>query len=238
MEPMSFERAVIAEAEARAAALGGDPTHTVAAVAVDAHGRVHHGVNVFHFTGGPCAELVVLGVAAAAGASPLLAIAAAGDRGRGLIAPCGRCRQAMLDLQPDLLVAVPTGDGPRMRTVAELLPDAYRHPDALGPRVLRFRRDYEEAVRTGAKRRTVRWNETVPVGPVLCVFEDDPAWPTLAGEVTAVVRRPLAALTPADVGLEPGADMAEYAVSLRGHYPGMPEDAVVDVVEFRVDPAR
>ncbi|HEY5247952.1 MAG TPA: cytidine deaminase, partial [Dermatophilaceae bacterium] len=38
--------------------------HTVAAAAMDANGVIYPCVNVYHFTGGPCAEVVVLGVAA------------------------------------------------------------------------------------------------------------------------------------------------------------------------------
>src|SRR5690242_2721178 len=41
--------------------------HTVGAAARAADGRIFGGMNVFHFTGGPCAELVVIGIAAAQG---------------------------------------------------------------------------------------------------------------------------------------------------------------------------
>lgn len=125
MRPSEPDQQVIAAAEARARTLGENANHTVAAAVIDSDGRVHEAVNVFHFTGGPCAELVALGVAATAGAPRLLAIAAAGDGGRGLIPPCGRCRQVLLDQHPDILVAIPTADGPVMRPVGELLPDAY-----------------------------------------------------------------------------------------------------------------
>ena len=39
---------------------------------MDTSGKIHTAVNVCHFTGGPCAELAVMGVAAAAHAGPLL----------------------------------------------------------------------------------------------------------------------------------------------------------------------
>lgn len=129
MDPFKSGRAVIEAAEALAGELGLNPNHTVAAAALDTAGRIHTAVNVYHFTGGPCAELVVLGVAAAAHAGPLVAMAAAGDGGRGIIPPCGRCRQVMLDLHPDLLVAVPTQEGPEMRAITTMLPEAYRVPD-------------------------------------------------------------------------------------------------------------
>src|SRR5690242_1035495 len=63
--------------------------HTVGAAARAADGRIFVGMNVFHFTGGPCAELVVIGAAAAQGAHDLRTIVAVGDRDRGLLAPCG-----------------------------------------------------------------------------------------------------------------------------------------------------
>jgi cytidine deaminase len=87
MKLFESELSVIAAAENLAATLGNDPNHTVAAAAMDAAGTIHTGVNVYHFTGGPCAELVALGAAAAAGAGPLLTIAAVGNEGRGLIPP-------------------------------------------------------------------------------------------------------------------------------------------------------
>lgn len=128
MDPLDSELRVIAAAEKLAGSLGADQNHTVAAAAMDTTGRIHTAVNVYHFTGGPCAELVVLGVSAAANAGPLLTMAAAGDRDRGLIPPCGRCRQVMLDLHPDLLVAVPEAGKPVMRPIGALLPDTYFFP--------------------------------------------------------------------------------------------------------------
>ena len=59
--------------------------HTMAAAAMDADGVIYTGVNVHHFTGGPCAEVVVLGVAAAAAAAPLITMVAVGSDGRGIL---------------------------------------------------------------------------------------------------------------------------------------------------------
>jgi len=41
-----------------------------ASAAMDINGGMHTGVNVFHFTGGPCAELVAIGAAAGRTADP------------------------------------------------------------------------------------------------------------------------------------------------------------------------
>lgn len=66
MQPLEAEQQVIDVAEALATTLGENPNHTVAAAVMDIDGRVHKAVNVYHFNGGPCAELVALGVAATA----------------------------------------------------------------------------------------------------------------------------------------------------------------------------
>lgn len=45
-----------------------DLAHAMAAVGRDAAGRIHVGVNLYHFTGGPCAEFVAIAAARASGA--------------------------------------------------------------------------------------------------------------------------------------------------------------------------
>lgn len=107
------------------AALIGSGYHSVAAAALDSEGRVITGVNLYHFTGGPCAEMVAM--ANAAGRT-LVRIVAVGDDGRGVIPPCGRCRQIMLDLHPGIEVVLAQGVVP----IAELLPSPYRWSEATG----------------------------------------------------------------------------------------------------------
>ncbi|MFF2502329.1 cytidine deaminase [Streptomyces sp. NPDC058067] len=99
--------------------------HTVAAAARAGDGRIITAVNAYHFTGGPCAELVVIGAAAAQGAYELETMVAVGDRDRGVIPPCGRCRQALLDYFPALKVIVGTGERLRAVPVGDLLPESY-----------------------------------------------------------------------------------------------------------------
>jgi cytidine deaminase len=121
-EELELARRAGALADARA----DGETHSVAAIARAGDGSEAVGMNVFHFTGGPCAELVALGALAAVTDSPLARIVAAGDRGRGVLAPCGRCRQVLLDLHPDAEVIVPGADGvAEIVGVPELLPGAY-----------------------------------------------------------------------------------------------------------------
>ncbi|MFF8593322.1 cytidine deaminase family protein [Streptomyces sp. NPDC015220] len=104
---------------------GDGEVHTVGAAVRDVLGRTFGGINLYHFTGGPCAELVALGHARAAGARELSVIVAVGDRGRGVLAPCGRDRQVLLDHHPGIHVLVPTPDGVRRAAVADLLPHGY-----------------------------------------------------------------------------------------------------------------
>lgn len=101
---------------------GGDGMHTMGAAVLDANGTMHAGVNFYHFTGGPCAELVALGAARAAGALEPQAVVAVGNQGRGIKSPCGRCRQIMADSYPQLRVIVQTQDGPRSIGIRQLLP--------------------------------------------------------------------------------------------------------------------
>lgn len=99
--------------------------HTVGAAIRDSEGKLHAGVNVHHFTGGPCAELVALGAARASGARDLNTIVAVADSGRGVMAPCGRDRQVLADYHPGIRVLVPTPDGVRSVAVLDLLPLRY-----------------------------------------------------------------------------------------------------------------
>ncbi|WP_166785863.1 cytidine deaminase [Cryobacterium sp. TMT1-62] len=94
---------LIAKAKAKAEEAIGANTdvergvHTVGAAVCDATGHIHVGVNVYHFTGGPCAELVALGSARTSGARELTAIVAVGDSERGAKTPCGRDRQVLAE---------------------------------------------------------------------------------------------------------------------------------------------
>lgn len=127
-------------------------TDQVGAAALSADGHtIFTGINVTHFNGGPCAELVVLGTAAAGGCGTpgtLTHMVAVRNDGVTVLSPCGRCRQVLMDLHPDIRVIVDTRTGKRgppgeaapvkepgglgsLRVVSmdELLPFAYRKAD-------------------------------------------------------------------------------------------------------------
>jgi cytidine deaminase len=101
-----------------------DGAHTMGAAVRAADGRVFAGVNLFHFTGGPCAELVALGAARAQGAREITTIVAVGNHGRGVFGPCGRDRQVLLDYYPGIRVILPTELGLRAVRIGALMPFA------------------------------------------------------------------------------------------------------------------
>ena len=99
-----------------------DGVHTMGAAVRAADGRTFVGVNLYHFTGGPCAELVALGAARAAGARELTHIVAVGNHGRGVKSPCGRDRQILADYYPGIRVILPSPAGLQSILAGELLP--------------------------------------------------------------------------------------------------------------------
>jgi cytidine deaminase len=106
--------------------------HTTAAAARTSKDHVVTALNVFHFTGGPCAELVVIGRAVAEDAGELVEIVAVGDGGRGILSPCGRCRQVLSDYFRGLRVIVSTGGEVKSVPIAGLFPWGNRWDPELG----------------------------------------------------------------------------------------------------------
>ncbi|MEU8230395.1 cytidine deaminase [Actinoplanes sp. NPDC048967] len=101
---------------------GEDGVHTMGAAVRGVDGRMYGGINLYHFTGGPCAELVALGHARASGARELTTIVAVGNFGRGPVGPCGRDRQVLFDYHPRIRVILPTGEGVRSVRIRDLMP--------------------------------------------------------------------------------------------------------------------
>ncbi|MEV8252922.1 cytidine deaminase [Rhodoglobus sp. NPDC076762] len=99
-----------------------DGVHTMGAAVRASDGRTFTGVNLYHFTGGPCAELVALGAARAAGATELTQIVAVGNHGRGVKSPCGRDRQILADYHPNIRVLLPSPEGIVSVVATDLLP--------------------------------------------------------------------------------------------------------------------
>jgi cytidine deaminase len=99
--------------------------HTVASAARCRDGNIVTAVNAYHFTGGPCAELVVIGAAASQGYYDLERIVAVGDGDWRIVPPCGRCRQALFDYFPTIEVIVRSSDRFLTYSIVELLPETF-----------------------------------------------------------------------------------------------------------------
>lgn len=106
----------------------------VGAALLDGEGQIHYGCNVENAAYGPtnCAERTALFRAIADGRSArsFQAIAVIGDTDQP-IAPCGVCRQVLIELGgPDLTVIMGNLRGDiAVATVAELLPGAFTSAD-------------------------------------------------------------------------------------------------------------
>lgn len=201
---------------------------------MDTDGRIHAAVNDYHFTGGPCAELVVLGVAAAANAGPLTTMVAVGGAGRGVLAPCGRCRQVLLDQQPGCRVIVPTPGGLVLLNPRHLLPFAYADPGVNPDRFIRFSPRYYGSVREGRKTATTRLDDPCRIGPAWLVFEFEEGYRRLPGLVEAIETKLFSALTDEDAQREGGHVAEDLQSLLRTHYPQIGDDDAVDVVMFSI----
>lgn len=232
------EQRLVDVAEAIVRSLPTGQIHTVAAAAMDVNGAIHTGVNVFHFTGGPCAELVAIGAAAGAGVEPLITIAtivAVGDDERGVIAPCGRCRQVLLDLHPDIYAIVPEDGELRSRPIRELLPSSHHREDTADQRrVVYFHPRYFDSILAGRKTATVHFRDPLRVGPAVFSFDDGQTVRRLDGEVKRIHTRKVATLTDEDAHREDFEDRNLLLAALSEHYPHLEDNDVVDVVSFRV----
>lgn len=228
---------------------GEDGVHTVGAAVMAADYRMFAGVNLYHFTGGPCAELVTLGAARAQGARQMRCIVAVGNHGRGVLGPCGRDRQVFVDYHPAMRVIVPTPEGLRSVLAADLMPLAqrwtaqdgtsgldeslYQDPESTGPQVIRFNPRYLDEVRSGTKTKTTRFQDPAVLGPARLVFESDPEV-VLLGEVTDVKHCLVDELTDGDARAEGLTAGAELGQGLKSHYPNLVGTDEVDVVTFHV----
>jgi cytidine deaminase len=231
------EMALVRRAQAVIAGVEPDDNHTVAAAAYDSAGPIYTGVNVYHFSGGPCAEPVAIGQAVAAPEAelPLTTMAAVIADGGGVIPPCGRCRQMLYDYYPDIRVILQVEFGLAAVPIAELLPYAFDRRK-VGQQVLYLDERDLDAVRQGAKRTTIRRHDPVTSGSVRFVFPHaDKTSTTIDATVTEVGSRPVADLDDDDAARDGFADRTELLAALRRRYPGLEPTAEVDIVHFRLD---
>lgn len=227
-----------------------DGIHTMGAAVMAADYRMFAGVNLYHFTGGPCAELVALGAARAQGARQMRCIVAVGNHGRGVIGPCGRDRQVFVDYYPTMRVIVPTPSGLRSVLAADLMPltqrwtpeagmngldpSLYQDPETAGPPIIRFNPRYLEAVRSGAKTKTTRFRDPAQLGSARLVFESDPEV-VLPADVIDIRHCLVTELTDQDARAEGLTTATELRAGLKGHYPDLAATDEVDVVTFQLN---
>ncbi|WP_342449142.1 ASCH domain-containing protein [Brevibacterium marinum] len=108
-----------------------------------------------------------------------------------------------------------------------------RVADTAAQRLLRFHERYFDAVASARKTLTVRWNESHTTGTALAYFEHADRT-TLPVDITSVETHRLSELTAQTLRLKTDSGLLGYVSNLRDRYPGMPEDAQVDVVTFRL----
>jgi cytidine deaminase len=101
--------------------------YPVGAALLCGSGKIYPGCNVENaaYPMTMCAERTALFSAVAAGEREFVAMAVIADAARP-VPPCGACRQALLELAPDLQVALANLEGDeRLTTPRELLPEGF-----------------------------------------------------------------------------------------------------------------
>jgi len=109
--------------------------HHIGAALKTTSGKVYTAVHLDGSVGqcSICAESIALGKAIANG-DPVPTIVAAvrhprpqeEDQTIKVVSPCGRCREIISDFGPECMLIVPTEDGVKKVSVAELLPFKYK----------------------------------------------------------------------------------------------------------------
>lgn len=119
-------RALVSSATAHAERFNDGEDRTVAAALLTTSGEHVLGLNSYHFLGGPCGEITALANHAATRPSDsvVAAVAVYGPTGQ-VIAPCGKRRQVLHDLDPTIQCVVRSSKGLEAISVADLLPHAY-----------------------------------------------------------------------------------------------------------------
>ncbi|MFD2119842.1 ASCH domain-containing protein [Streptomyces cirratus] len=102
------------------------------------------------------------------------------------------------------------------------------------PPVIRFNPRYLEAVRSGAKTKTIRFRDPAQLGPARLVFESDPEV-VVPADVTDIRHCLVGDLTNQDAQAEGLTTATELRESLKAHYPDLVGTDEVDVVTFQIN---
>ena len=101
--------------------------HTVGCALLCKNGNIYKGVNCDGIHGS-CAEYITMGMAISAGEREFDTIVAVHEKAtNGVLAPCGNCRQMMVEYCPDIRVIVNDDSGNLVKVGAtDLLPFAWK----------------------------------------------------------------------------------------------------------------
>ncbi|QTH58552.1 ASCH domain-containing protein [Corynebacterium hindlerae] len=217
----------------------GDAT-TVAAGLLTASGQIILGVNVYHFLGGPCAEVSALSKHAEIAADdPVTTVVAVYGPAGDVISPCGKCRQILFDLDPNIKAIVRTPNGFVSFAIRELLPHPYDWRAAENPQCLYMWEGYEGMIRSGVKQQTIRVDDPFVPGPATIVFEkSDGSVVELAATVSSSRTILRHELTNEIARADGFMNLKELNAALDIHYPELEENSEVDVVSFELAPMR
>ena len=104
--------------------------HTVGAAIRTREGKIYVGVNCDGIHGA-CAEYVAMGMAISAGERALDTVVAVHEKAKnGLLAPCGNCRQMLLEYCPEIKVILNDDEGRPIKVgIRDLLPFAWKPVD-------------------------------------------------------------------------------------------------------------
>ena len=101
--------------------------HTVRAAIRCKNGKVYSGVNCDGIHGS-CAEYITIGMAISAGERKFDTIVAVHDKAPNcLVAPCGNCRQMLVEYCPDIKVILNNDDNEMIKVdIKDLIPFAWK----------------------------------------------------------------------------------------------------------------
>ncbi len=101
--------------------------HTVGAAVRCKNGNVYSGVNCEGIHGS-CAKYITIGIAISAGEREFDTIVAVHDKApNGLLAPCGNCRQMLINYSPDIKVLLNNDNNEMIKVdIKDLIPFAWK----------------------------------------------------------------------------------------------------------------
>lgn len=210
--------------------------HTVAGALLTQSKEIVLGLNAYHFLGGPCGEVSALSNHAANFPNdPVTTVVAAYGPTASVIAPCGKCRQILYDLNPNIECIIRTANGLEAQSIDALLPHAYDWKEMEAPQRLYMWEGYESVIRAGDKSQTIRIDDPFRPGPALLVFEKESGKTlTIEAVVEQVETKKRKELDAKDAELDGFENLEALHSALDQHYPGLSDDDPVEVVQFRI----